>query len=52
MYGWPADDAAAVALATAEATDAAPDLVRFVLFSSRMHEEFRAAAARLGIATA
>jgi len=51
VYGWPADDAAAVALATAEATDAAPGLVRFVLFSSRMHDEFRAAAARLGIAT-
>ena len=51
VYGWPADDAAAVALATAEETDAAPGLVRFVLFSARMHDEFLAAAARLGIAT-
>ena len=52
IYGWPADDAAAVALATASgaAPDAAPDRVRFVLFSARMHEEFRAAAERLGIA--
>lgn len=52
VYGWPADDAAAVALTAADTTDAAPELVRFVLFSSRMHEEFRAAARRLGIATA
>ena len=52
VYGWPADDAAAVALATASgaAPDAAPDRVRFVLFSARMHEEFRAAAERLGLA--
>lgn len=52
IYGWPADDAAEVALAaaSAEAPDAAPALVRFVLFSSRMHDEFSAAAERLGIA--
>ena len=52
VYGWPADDAAAVALAVASAAapDATPGRVRFVLFSSRMHDEFRAAADRLGIA--
>ena len=52
IYGWPADDAAAVALAIASAAapDATPERVRFVLFSSRMHDEFRAAADRLGIA--
>ena len=48
VYGWPADDAAMVALETAAGSDAAPGLVRFVLFSERMHEEFRAAADRLG----
>lgn len=49
IYGWPADDAALVALATtAEAADA-PPLVRFVLFSGRVHDEFRRAAERLGI---
>ena len=52
VYGWPADDAAAVALAVASAAapDATPGRVRFVLFSTRMHDEFRAAADRLGIA--
>ncbi len=51
IYGWPADDAAAVALAVASsaAADAAPADVRFVLFSARMHDEFREAAERLGI---
>jgi O-acetyl-ADP-ribose deacetylase (regulator of RNase III) len=49
VYGWPADDAALVALDTTAGADAAPDLVRFVLFSKRMHDEFRAAAERLGI---
>ncbi|MDQ0574884.1 O-acetyl-ADP-ribose deacetylase [Agromyces albus] len=49
VYGWPADDAALVALGTtAEAADA-PPLVRFVLFSERMYDEFRAAADRLGL---
>ena len=52
VYGWPSDDAAAVALAVASASapDATPGRVRFVLFSSRMHDEFRTAADRLGIA--
>ena len=49
VYGWPADDAAAVALDTASTTQRAPALVRFVLFSARMHDEFRSAADRLGI---
>jgi O-acetyl-ADP-ribose deacetylase (regulator of RNase III) len=55
VYGWPADDAAEVALATvaaAVASDRAPALVRFVLFSSRMHAEFGAAAGRLGVTVA
>jgi O-acetyl-ADP-ribose deacetylase len=53
VYGWPADDAAEVALATiagAAASERAPSLVRFVLFSARMHDEFAAAADRLGVA--
>ena len=49
IYGWPADDAAQVALETTASADAAPDLIRFVLFSARMHDEFRAAADRLGL---
>ncbi|GAA1802410.1 O-acetyl-ADP-ribose deacetylase [Agromyces neolithicus] len=54
VYGWPAGDAATVALTVAStaSADAAPDLVRFVLFSARMHAEFSAAADRLGIAVA
>lgn len=47
IYGWPADDAAQVAIETTASADAAPDLIRFVLFSRRMHDEFRAAARRL-----
>jgi O-acetyl-ADP-ribose deacetylase len=52
VYGWPSDDVATVALAVASAAppEAAPALVRFVLFSTRMHDEFRDAAERLGIA--
>ena len=49
VYGWPADDAATVALDTASTAQRAPALVRFVLFSARMHDEFRSAADRLGI---
>jgi O-acetyl-ADP-ribose deacetylase len=49
IYGWPADDAALTALGTATDAADAPPLVRFVLFSERMHDEFRAAADRLGI---
>ncbi len=50
IYGWPADDAALVALETTAGADAAPAPVRVVLFSERMHDEFRAAAERLGLA--
>jgi O-acetyl-ADP-ribose deacetylase len=49
VYGWPADDASAVALSTTSEAEDAPPLVRFVLFSRRMHDEFRSAADRLGI---
>ena len=49
VYGWPADDAAAVALSTTTEAEDAPPLLRFVLFSQRMHDEFRSAADRLGI---
>ncbi|HEX6955406.1 MAG TPA: O-acetyl-ADP-ribose deacetylase, partial [Agromyces sp.] len=49
VYGWPADDAASVALATAAAAPESPGLVRFVLFSATMHAEFAAAAERLGV---
>lgn len=49
IYGWPADDAALVALAATTEAVEAPPLVRFVLFSARMHDEFRRAAERLGI---
>ena len=49
IYGWPADDAALVALETVAGADAAPAHVRFVLFSDRMHDEFRTAAERLGL---
>ncbi|WP_430646169.1 O-acetyl-ADP-ribose deacetylase [Agromyces sp. GXS1127] len=48
VYGWPAGDAAEVAVATAVAAPASPALVRFVLFSERMHATFAEAAARLG----
>lgn len=49
VYGWPADDAAEVALATAGRAQASPGLVRFVLFSPAMHAEFAAAARRLEV---
>ena len=49
IYGWPADDAAEVALGTSAEADAAPGLVRFVLFSSAMHVAFADAARRLGV---
>lgn len=51
VYGWPADDAALVALGTTAEASEAPALVRFVLSSERMHDEFRTAADRLGVET-
>ncbi|UOE44665.1 O-acetyl-ADP-ribose deacetylase [Agromyces larvae] len=50
VYGWPVDEVADVALSVASmATDAAPPRVRFVLFSERVAEAYRAAADRLGV---
>ncbi len=49
IYGWPAHDAAEVAIGTAAATTEAPGLVRFVLFSSTMHGTFAEAARRLDL---
>jgi O-acetyl-ADP-ribose deacetylase len=49
VYGWPADDAAAVALTVATEAEKTPQLVRFVLFSERMRDEFQAAADALGV---
>jgi len=43
VYGWPADDAARIAIATVKEAGSAVDLVRFVLFSSPMYDEFAAA---------
>lgn len=51
VYGWPADDAAAVAFTAASEAEKAPPLVRFVLFSARMRDEFQAAADALGVET-
>ena len=48
VYGWPADDAARVALVAA-ASARAPARIRFVLFSPAMHDVFAAAAASAGI---
>ncbi|MBM7831063.1 O-acetyl-ADP-ribose deacetylase (regulator of RNase III) [Agromyces cerinus] len=48
VYGWPAADAARVALSTAAASPA-PELIRFVLFSPAMHGVFADAAAALGL---
>ncbi|WP_173922074.1 O-acetyl-ADP-ribose deacetylase [Agromyces sp. Marseille-P2726] len=49
IYGWPADDAAVVALTTSAEAEQAPERVRFVLFSARMHDTFADAAERLGL---
>ena len=49
VYGWPADDAAAVALTTVHSAPATPAQVRFVLFSERMHATFVQAARRLDL---
>jgi O-acetyl-ADP-ribose deacetylase (regulator of RNase III) len=51
VYGWPSDDVATVAVEVAGEADesAAPPLVRFVLFSERMHAEFSSAAHRHGV---
>jgi O-acetyl-ADP-ribose deacetylase (regulator of RNase III) len=45
VYGWPADDAARIAVATVQATPSNAGEVRFVLFSQPMYDEFAAALA-------
>jgi O-acetyl-ADP-ribose deacetylase (regulator of RNase III) len=45
IYGWPADDAARIAVSTVQATPTSVDEVRFVLFSQPMYDEFAAALA-------
>jgi O-acetyl-ADP-ribose deacetylase len=43
IYGWPADDAARIALATVRAADSAVQEARFVLFTDQMRAVFAAA---------
>jgi len=40
IYGWPADDAARVAITTVRSANSSIDDVRFVLFSQPMYDEF------------
>ena len=40
VYGWPADDAARIAVSTVQATATDVDEVRFVLFSEAMYDQF------------
>ena len=47
IYGWPADDAARIALGTVRAADTAVREARFVLFGREMHQVFAAALAAL-----
>jgi O-acetyl-ADP-ribose deacetylase (regulator of RNase III) len=50
IYGWPADDAARVALATVSRTPSGVEEARFVLFTGDMLATFTAARASLGLA--
>ena len=43
IYGWPADDAARIAVATVLSTPTTVEEVRFVLFGRAMYDEFDAA---------
>ncbi|MDQ1485766.1 MAG: O-acetyl-ADP-ribose deacetylase [Actinomycetota bacterium] len=43
IYGWPADDAARIAVATVLSTPTTVEEVRFVLFDRAMYDEFEAA---------
>ncbi|MCO5994908.1 O-acetyl-ADP-ribose deacetylase [Actinoallomurus rhizosphaericola] len=45
IYGWPLDDAARIAVGTVRATPSRVDEVRFVLFSTDVHEAFARALA-------
>jgi O-acetyl-ADP-ribose deacetylase (regulator of RNase III) len=49
VYGWPADDAARIAVTTVLATVTDVELVRFVLFSEAMLAEFVGAGRRAGL---
>ena len=49
IYGWPADDAARIALTTVATTKTDVELARFVLFSDEMLGRFVAAAEAAGI---
>lgn len=46
IYGWPADDAARIAVSTVVATPTSVDEVRFVLFSQPIYDEFEHALRR------
>lgn len=46
VYGWPADDAARIAVSTVVATPTSVDEVRFVLFSQPIYDEFENALRR------
>jgi O-acetyl-ADP-ribose deacetylase (regulator of RNase III) len=50
IYGWPADDAARIAISTVQAAaeDTPVTEVRFVLFGADMYEQFELALAALG----
>jgi O-acetyl-ADP-ribose deacetylase (regulator of RNase III) len=50
IYGWPADDAARVALAAVSRTPSGVEEARFVLFTDDMLATFAAAHASLGLA--
>jgi O-acetyl-ADP-ribose deacetylase len=43
VYGWPADDAARIAVTTVRSAQSAVVEARFVLFSQRIYDEFAAA---------
>lgn len=45
VYGWPADDAARIAVSTVKTAPTSADEVRFVLFSQPMYDEFATALA-------
>ena len=48
IYGWPADDAARIALATVSRTPTQVQEARFVLFTPEMHDTFARALESLG----
>jgi O-acetyl-ADP-ribose deacetylase (regulator of RNase III) len=43
IYGWPMDDAARIAVRTVQETPTSVDQVRFVLFTERSYDAFKAA---------